>query len=345
MILYLSSNDGSDTRVNKELMTLSKKSKVTFVGVGGDDYKVNLLQYCTSVYLVKGKRNTIIVLLKTFCLVFYLRVTLKLSSIHVINEQLMVFFYPLLLGVPVVLDVFDSIFLKIDKPFNKLIFLKRITYFLADTVVVTDSKRKNLMPNFVKKRVVVLENYPLLRSVKREREYKSKNISIFYNGTLSINRGTLLLRRLVEKYKDVFIEMAGWIYDYDTVELSQCNKVNYRGVLSQQESAKVTEETADFIMCCYAPNNLNNIHASPNKLYDAIQTNTPVIINKEIEISSFVEKNELGVVISSFDVVDELYSKVKNYKKMRDVSVKEKRKYSWEGVEQKLLKAHNVKFK
>ena len=53
-------------------------------------------------------------------------------------------------------------------------------------------------------------------------------------------------------------------------------------------------------MCSYEPSNQNNINASPNKIYDAIQTNTPIIINNEVKVAAFVKRKNIGVILDSF---------------------------------------------
>ena len=53
-------------------------------------------------------------------------------------------------------------------------------------------------------------------------------------------------------------------------------------LLSQYEAIKLSEKV-DYIICVYEPKNDNSINASPNKIYDAIQVQTPVIINSEGE--------------------------------------------------------------
>ena len=41
-------------------------------------------------------------------------------------------------------------------------------------------------------------------------------------------------------------------------------------------------------------------YSPPNKIYDAIQIQTPVIINSEVKISKFVEKINLGYIIKDY---------------------------------------------
>ena len=84
--------------------------------------------------------------------------------------------------------------------------------------------------------------------------------------------------------------------------------------------------------------------ASPNKIYDAIQTHTPVIINAEVKVSSFVKEKNIGVVLDSFYEYDteSVYNELLNKKEKFSFSEEAAEKYSWESIESKLLEAHKL---
>ncbi len=132
--------------------------------------------------------------------------------------------------------------------------------------------------------------------------------------------------------------------DENTTQFSNSDHVDNRGVITQNEATKIAATEADYIMCCYEPSNQNNINASPNKIYDALQTHTPVIINKEVKVSSFVEEKNIGVILDSFSNYDvhEVYNQLMNKRETFDFSEANAEKYSWEQVEGKLLKAHRL---
>ncbi len=154
-ILYISTNNGSDTRINKELKSLSKEFNIIFIGVGKYDSQNFAKEYCAKFILIQGKRNKPLTIIKHITVFLKIILSKKVASIHVINEQLMVFFYPFLFFKHTVLDVFDSIFLKMKKPKNQYAFLKRIIYAPINKILVTDENRKNLMPDFVQKKTEV----------------------------------------------------------------------------------------------------------------------------------------------------------------------------------------------
>jgi len=327
-------------RINKEIKTLSPVFDIIYLGVGSYGEKNFARSYCSEFYLIEARRNSIkAIVLQIFT---FLKIILlnKIQSIHVINEQLMVFFYPFLFFKHTVLDVFDSIFLMWSKPKNEWNAFKRLVYLPVNKVIVTDENRVALMPDFLSKKLLILENYP-------NRLYITKpliddKLTIFYNGSMSVDRGTLLIKKLIEIFPEVKIIMAGWLTDDETRDLAKLPIVDYRGILTQNKALMVAVNEAHYILSCYEPINENNINASPNKIYDAIQTETPVIINKEVKVSNFVEDKNIGYLMDSFypESIDLLYKELVNLKNKFKFSEDLKNEYSWETIENKLILAH-----
>ena len=330
-------------RINKELRSLSKVYEITYVGVGTTNDDSYARDYCKLYYLVIGKRNHPITIIRQFILVTKL-LRRHYDSIHIINEQLMIFFYPLLFRNHLVLDIFDSIFLTLNKGNNRLKWLKRIIYAPVDKILVTDQNRKTLMPEFTHPKIRILENYPNRYTEPIKKNPDPEKITILYNGWLGLNRGTEVIQKILALNRNVHVIMAGWFADKASKELAGHPQVDFRGTMSQQEALKVAAEEADYILCVYAPLNENNINASPNKIYDSIQTHTPVIINSEIRISSFVSENKIGVVINEYNfknagaLVDELFRNKNTYTFSREIT----EKYVWENIEDILIEAHQV---
>lgn len=343
MILYISTNDGSDMRITKEVKTLSEEHQIIFVGVQGEG-ECFVKPYCSAVHLVQGKRNHPLTMSKLFILVSRLLAKNDIKTIHVINEQLMVFFYPLLFLKPTILDLFDSIFLKKNYSKDKAAFLKRIVYAPVDKIIVTDHNRLELMPDFIKHKCAVLPNYP-----NRLHNFKSKSrtseLTILFNGWMGRARGTEIVEGLLKTGLPIRILMAGWFSDDYTREMVDQfgDKIDFKGVIPQQEALEWGAHEADYILCVYKPINQNNINASPNKIYDAIQTHTPLIINGEVKVSKFVQEKGIGMVIPSYDVPDykalyrSLLEKRESYTWNGDLADR----YSWEQVSPILKKLHS----
>lgn len=343
-LLYISNNDGTEPRIIKELKSLSKNYNIIFLGNASKMTENSVIfDLCEKVYFINEKRNSIKSIFKSFFLVFSILLNKKIHSIHVINEQLMIFYYPIFFFKHSVLDLFDSIFLKINYTNNKLSFIKRLSYLPFNKILVTDNNRFNLMPDFVKKKTIVLENFPFKLIKDVERKPDPSLLSIFYSGNLSCVRGTLQMKELCSRFPDkVKLYLAGWINDKQTEELCDLPNTKYLGYIPQQKALEFANSNCDYLLCLYAPTNYNNVNASPNKIFDAIQCNVPVIINSEVTVSNFVAKNQLGYILDSFYQIDYDYlleDLMKN-KSTFSFSQEIKNKYTWERIENILITAH-----
>jgi hypothetical protein len=339
-LLYISINDGSDTRINKEIKTLAAVFDIYYIGIGRSTEKAFARKYCKSFKTVTGYHKSIGSLIRFYLLFIRTFFSRRYTSFHVINEQLLLIFYPFLFWQKkkVVLDIFDSIFLRIN---HKMNFLRNLVYSLPTAIIVTDANRKTLMPDGFQPKITVVENYPYRYTGTVQKSSTVDSLLIFYNGSMSKTRGTELLLHLLTIDKYTHVKMAGWVYDEITRKLSGHPQVEFLGVITQQESMQVASQ-CDYILSLYEPVNENNINASPNKIYDAIQVQTPVIINAEVKIASFVAENKIGYVMQSFYETD--YSKIiadlKAFKHTYNFNTDLQHTYTWEAIENKLLLAH-----
>ncbi|MBA2563361.1 MAG: hypothetical protein H0V14_10725 [Chitinophagaceae bacterium] len=344
-ILFISTNDGSDMRINKEVRSLAKHADIIFLGVG-DKANCYVSPYCKQVFLIRGKRNSAFVLIKQVLVFLKLLVTKKISSIHVINEQLYIFFYPFLFFKHTVLDLFDSIFLRKNIGGEKLKWIKQLVYWPANKILVTDENRYNLMPQAVHSKCLVLPNFPEYFSYDAEKE-SSAELRILYNGWMGLSRGTEIIEGLLETKLPLTIFMAGWFSDDYTAALVKKypGNIQFLGTIPQRQALKIAQQKADYILCVYAPINQNNINASPNKVYDAIQTRTPLIINTEVKVSEWVKINGLGFILKKYHIDDytSLYNDLNKAKGTFKFSDELKMHYTWERTEDNLFKAHKIK--
>jgi hypothetical protein len=312
----------------------------------GEKANCYIAPYCKQVVLVQGKRNSAIVLIKQVLIFLKLLVTKKIESIHIINEQLYIFFYPFLFFKHTVLDLFDSLFLRKNLGGEKLKWIKQLVYYPANKILVTDENRYSLMPQALRSKCLVLPNFPEYFSYDAAKE-SSAELRILYNGWMGLNRGTEIIEGLLETKLPLTICMAGWFSDEFTAALVKKYPANiqFLGTIPQQQALEIAQQKADYILCVYAPINQNNINASPNKVYDAIQTKTPLIINAEVKVSEWVKNNGLGFILEKYHVIDYtcLYNNLNKTKRTFEFNNELKLNYTWERREGSLFKAHNIK--
>jgi hypothetical protein len=340
-LLYICLNDGSDTRINKEVSTLAARFNVHYVGIGRGTERSFAASHCRTFTLIRGHHKQPFTFLRFWLHVAGRLLGRRFDSVHVINEQLVLLFYPFVYPVRrrVVLDVFDSIFLRMRR---RRAWLERLVYCLPRVVIVTDANRHGLLPAHFQSKAAIVENYPYHFGERVPKTSREGELVIFYNGSMSLSRGTALLQRLMETHPGVRVKMAGWVYDEPTRQLSQYPGVEFLGVITQQQSMQVAAG-CDYILSLYEPINENNINASPNKIYDAIQAGTPVVINREVKIARWVEENELGYVMDSFyDPAAGLAPELLRRKKEFAFPESLRNQYTWEAVAPKLLAAHTL---
>jgi len=341
-LLYLSISDGLDSRTNKEIATLSRSFTVDYLGVSATGQKPFFTGQARRIELIPGRTRSIKTLLRLAGRTIVLLCRNRYASVHVVNEDLYLLFLPLLLGQRVVLDVFDSSFLKWRMPNWVIGMGRRISYTLPAKIIVTDDERAGLMPAYVQHKLVVIPNYPFQYNGPFEKR-EPGIVRVYYTGSLSARRGTDFIRQLLDAAEDVRVVMTGWIRDETTRQLSTHPRVEWLGLVTQEQSITLATR-CDFILCHYEPKNTNNIYASPNKIYDAIQAGCAVIINPEVRVSRFVREQGLGVVLDAFEPADmkQVAQALRDFAKSYRPNPALRAEYLWEKVEPLLLAAHGI---
>ena len=161
-----------------------------------------------------------------------------------------------------------------------------------------------------------------------------------------MKRGGRLVKGILET-NDVRIKiiMAGWFVEDEARDLTNHPQVEFKGVMPQRDALNLAATKADYIVCVYAPENTNNIYASPNKVYDSVHTETPLIINREAKVSEFVREHNIGFILDSYydddfpKIIEHLIERKSSY----SFPEKLKEKCSWESIDARLLDAHKPK--
>jgi glycosyltransferase involved in cell wall biosynthesis len=220
--------------------------------------------------------------------------------------------------------------------------LQRIIYSSASVILVTDEARLNLLPEWSRAKTRVLANYPLAdKHSAALRNERQGPLTIFFSGSIGRDRGIPFIVNLLKTDPELQVHAAGWLYDQEGEELTRHPQVKYHGVIHQTAAAQIAKQ-CDYILCLYEPNIVNNIYASPNKIYDGIQAGVPVIINREVLVSAFVRDEKLGVVIDSYNpahiatVLVELKAQRNHFTHI----AKMQGMYTWEKIESVLISAH-----
>lgn len=342
-LLYIANNDGSDMRVTKEIRSLSKRFDVHYLGFGEVSATSFARENCFRFELVSGSARSVYSIARLAIRIMKNRIIFQYKSIHVVDEQLLATILVPLLGKKVVLDIFDSFFLRINKPGNDLFLIKWILYFFAKKIIVTDGDRQNILASFAKDKSLVVPNVPFISKTDVPVKSRKPWLTLAYFGSLAEARGTAFVRDLLKEDPQIRVLCAGWPADDSSRELFGYENVNYLGVLKQEEANEIVSQQADYIIAIYPEGNLNNYYASPNKIYDAIHTKTPIIIGYNVKVGDFVRDNGLGICVKrdfeAKDLIKHLFDKRESFSISEDL----RKRFCWESFEGVLLAAHGAK--
>ena len=356
-ILYVSRNDGSDTRITKECKTLASHGyEVILLGWNRKPDQIisdPMPHILKEIYVRDVKMHGLKEIL-SICR-FYIFLIKKLflyrpDYVHAVNEDLafMVLPWKYLLGYQLICDVSDSLQLRYgSSSFPICIFAKwvcKVSWRGSDT----DQARADLFEKYLKK-ISVVPNYPVDPGpgICDVSHLRSDAIWISLAGTLYSERGLSILTDLIEKDNRVRILCAGWLYDNHAEAFIELSSVEYLGIITPEDSLRHASE-CHAIFAFYDPVNRNNVMASPNKLYDAMCIGRPIIINSEALVSSWVQEKDIGYSCGYHDLsgLKKIVEKLDNTKNMKKFSSTSRnlfeQGYSWKIAETELLKTYSA---
>ncbi len=196
----------------------------------------------------------------------------------------------------------------------------------------------------------VVRNIPTAKTTHSEKQKTSEKV-VLYQGAVNIGRG---LEQAILAMK--FIDNAKLIIAGDgdiKPELEKLvkkknlqNKVEFTGRLSITELAKITPQ-ADLGLSIEEDLGLNYRFALPNKLFDYIQSQVPVLVTNLPEMEALVKKYKVGKIINSLQpeiLAEEIKHALFNTEKRAEwksnlkVAAKE---LTWENEEKVLLEVYS----
>lgn len=342
-LIYICNNNGSDTRIAKEIDTLSRFFLVHFLGFEKAGHHSQNPERFASYNLVKGKIRSPRSVFSLFSKVRGLLSRYPHATIHVVNEQLAILLMPLLIRRHVVIDSFDSMFLRMNLPGNRGLMLKRFVYGSAKAIIVTDLNRFNLLPDIAKSKSIIIPNVPRIFKYP-EKSIDQEYLTLCYFGSLAEQRGSRFVSGMLDANPNVRCIAAGWIADDYTEKLISHDRIEFMGSLPQEKVNSILAEKGDYLVAIYPLNNQNNINASPNKIFDSIHTRTPIIITKGVKVSDEVVASGTGVAVDTEKSLDFRSLGIDLLDRRRDFYFSDEaiRKNSWEAFEEKLCAIHRL---
>jgi glycosyltransferase involved in cell wall biosynthesis len=176
---------------------------------------------------------------------------------------------------------------------------------------------------------------------------------ILYQGWMSTSRGLQELTRAM-KFVPEFIhlifmgygEALGELKEIAQVELKMENRIHFMDAVSQEDLLMWTA-SADAGIIPYQPVDLNNYFCSPNKLFEFIQAELPIIANdlpflrKVLEGEGFGIVHKLKIASDYGEAINKMFDESAETLQFCKENLRNKRsKFCWDNEEEKLLKIY-----
>ncbi len=322
-VLYLSLGDGSDLRTSREISSLAcAGATVDFLGMGSSSSPRSLFRYlaCSALLLVRHRYH----------------------SVHIAGERLLMTLWPFLwLQRQVVADLFEPVCVRSGLEARVWKLLRKFLYLPATTLIVPDESCFRLSPDKVKKKMLILPDFPPPYNGPVASQPQSR-LTIFYYGQLGKGPGTEVISGLLDSGKPVRVLMAGRITDKATERLSRHPAVKWMGPVSHPEALRIAATQSDFLIC--PDGRINGKYESLSGIYDAIQAEKPVITHPESLVSRFANCYPACYVMPSYKITefDSLYNHLLLFRKQFTPLKKLKEGCVWSKVEKKLIYAHKL---
>lgn len=311
-----------DSRVEKELYSLSKKNKIIFFGWNRHDNKKKISHEVVKVFgkpinyyhfnkyapIGLGFKKLFFPLLKYWHAEYrFLKNNREnYDAIHACD--------------------FDTILpaLKIAKKYNKKLVYDIFDYYSeahngpkiikkiikklednaiskADVTIICSDARKMQIKDSKPNRLYVIHNTPMdMKDLKISRKLivDSTKIQMVYIGLLSEDRYLREMAKVIQKRNDIVWHVGGWgpleSYFSDLANINS-NIIFYGEV--GYETALEIEKQCDIMTALYDPAVPNHKYSAPNKFYESLMLGKPLIMIKGTGMDEYVTKFNIGEVI------------------------------------------------
>lgn len=209
----------------------------------------------------------------------------------------------------------------------------------ADYVLLCTEKRIEQISKSKPRNVAIIHNSPYNMDKISGKQHNNDKINVGYFGILQDDRLLIEISNEIIKNKNIVFHIGGFgKYEKYFEDLAkQYSNVIYYGTLKYEDVLK-NEMKCDVLFATYNPNIENHKYSAPNKVYEAMALNIPIIVCNNTGIDEMVIKEKLGEAIN-YDAKEFItaITKLKDRKEITSAEVFEK-KYSWQVMEQRLNK-------
>jgi len=223
------------------------------------------------------------------------------------------------------------------------IFLPKVkkAYTVSDQIAAFYKKRYDIDMGIIKN-VPYLKDYNEKESIS----FPTTNKVVLYQGTLTENRGLKQTMLALNFLKNVDLVIIGYGKEEQNLkDFAKNQNLNYRvhflGRIKYERLHNYTKK-ADVGILLEEPVGLSFKYALPNKLFDYIHCELPILAFPLLEVKKIIESNNIGMLVENHEPkhIAEKIRILLNDKKYLSViknnQRKIKEKYSWEEEQKKL---------
>lgn len=362
VIIAVTNDLSTDQRVHKSALAFSKKGyRVLLVGRKlRNSFALNERLYKThrmKLFFERGPLFYIEYTIRLFFLIFFKRVDILLAND--LDTLLPCYINSKIKGISIVYDTHEyftgvpelqnrKIIRAIWKTIEKFIFPK-----LQHTFTVNESIAK-LYKDEYQVQVKVVRNIPALKlngqASTELNHLKDKKIILYQGAGINIDRGVeeaIQAMQYIDGTVFVIIGKGDIISELKqlTTQLNLSNKILFIPTIPFEKLSYYTR-VANIGLTLDKDNNINYKYSLPNKLFDYIHAEVPVLGSSVVEVKNIIQKYDIGTVIESHDpkhIADKisymLYNedRIRLWKQNLKIAAKE---LCWEKEEQILLKIY-----
>ncbi len=201
---------------------------------------------------------------------------------------------------------------------------------------------------------VVRNIAPSLRNNKIDTHFSNKvkgglRMLILQGSGINIDRGAEEAITMMQYLDNIILYIIGGGDIYDDLK-SMVNKLNLKNkviILNKMSYDQLMEYTkiADLGLSLDKGTNLNYEYSLPNKVFDYVQAQIPLLVSNRKEVSKLVSKNNIGMVVDSHDPkklaksIKTILSNELQYKTWKENLIFASKKYCWESEK---IKVKNI---
>lgn len=230
--------------------------------------------------------------------------------------------------------------------FEKFILPKlKNVYTVNDSIASFYMEKYNVDVKTIKNTAPQLQNKNIDEELSR-RIKEDKKMLILQGTGINVNRGAeeaIQMMQYLDNFilyiiggGDVFDELKKMVREYNLK-----TKVVIKNRMPYDELIEYTK-VADLGLSFDKADNLNYEYSLPNKIFDYIQAETPILASNRIEVASLIENENIGAIVNEINPkklaehVRKVMSDVKTYNLWKNNLKKVSKKYCWENEALKL---------